>query len=267
MMPAVSKTRYRQTCAAGFLLTDTGYSPGFTRATHVHDLAEFCFVLDGRLLETVGPSSLPALRFDMTFKPAGVAHRSEASGNGARCLVIEVPTSRLKPDEALARRLDAPVFFGNGVLAPLGLRVYRELRSGDELSPLVIEGTALELLAEASRAPRIATVRSPPWMEKVRELLHDCFTQALSQADIARAVGVHPVHLAQVFRREHDCTIGQYIRQLRVNCVRQQLAVTDRPLAEIALASGFCDQGHMTRTFKRLTGTTPGNYRRHPTAA
>jgi AraC-like DNA-binding protein len=42
----------------------------------------------------------------------------------------------------------------------------------------------------------------------------------------------------------------------------RRLADTDQPLAEIALACGFCDQSHLTRTFRRRTGLTPGAWRR-----
>jgi AraC family transcriptional regulator len=251
---------------AGFLLTDTGYSPGFARSWHVHDTPEFCFVFDGAFRETVGRTELPGRRLDLSFKPAGEVHCSEAGRTGARCLVIEVPPSRISAADGLARALDAPLSFQNGALADLGLRLVREMGITDELAPLVIEGIALELLAQASRSRRAAaSVRCPPWMNAVRQLLHDCFARRLGLSEIAASVGVHPAHLAQVFRRVHGCTIGEYLRLLRVDHARRQLAGSERTLADIAFASGFCDQGHFTRTFKRLTGATPGQYRRQPT--
>jgi AraC family transcriptional regulator len=78
---------------------------------------------------------------------------------------------------------------------------------------------------------------------------------------IADSVAVHPVHLVRTFRRFYRSTVGEYLRRLRIEFASQQLAGTDTPLADIALASGFADQCHFTRTFKRLTGLTPARYR------
>jgi len=266
MILAVPKVRYKRACVAGFVLTDTGLPTGFSLSNHAHELAEFCFVLDGCLVETVGRRTLSARRLDATFKPAEIPHSSDVGRAGARCLVIEVPVARLGPDDAATYGLHAPKFFGKGILAPLGLRVYHELSVVDDLSTLVVEGVALQLMAQASRGKRrTRSVKSPPWMVVVDDLLHDCFNKPLSHNDIAQAVGVHPDSLARIFHREHDCTIGEYIRRLRVRCVRQHLSASDRTLAEIAFLCGFCDQAHMTRIFKRLEGITPATYRGHPT--
>jgi AraC family transcriptional regulator len=83
----------------------------------------------------------------------------------------------------------------------------------------------------------------------------------LSLSQQAACVGVHPVHLAREFRRFYHCTIGDYIRQLRIKFACEKLVQSDLPLSEIALASGFFDQSHFTRTFKQLTGKTPQAYR------
>ena len=72
---------------------------------------------------------------------------------------------------------------------------------------------------------------------------------------------MHPVHLAREFRRFQRCTIGEYIRQLRIERACRQLHASDEPLATIASAVGFSDQSHFSRTFKRLIGMTPAGYR------
>ena len=79
--------------------------------------------------------------------------------------------------------------------------------------------------------------------------------------EIAKCVGVHPVHLCRAF---HDCygqTIGEFVRELRMRWASQQLALAERSLATVAVEAGFCDQSHFNRTFKRLTGMAPGQYR------
>ena len=80
----------------------------------------------------------------------------------------------------------------------------------------------------------------------------------LPLADVARRVGVHPVHLARTFRRVHQITFAGYVRHVRIEFARRELAASDAPLGDIAVAAGFCDQSHFSRLFKRYTGLTPG---------
>ena len=91
----------------------------------------------------------------------------------------------------------------------------------------------------------------------MNELLRARFSESLTLNTIAASAAVHPVHLVRTFRRFHQSTVGEHLRRLRIEFASQQLADTDAPLADIALASGFADQSHFTRTFKRLTGLTP----------
>jgi AraC family transcriptional regulator len=59
----------------------------------------------------------------------------------------------------------------------------------------------------------------------------------------------------------HGCTVGDYIREVRVAFARRQLTTTDLPISGIALSCGFFDQSQLTRAFKRVTGRTPAAYR------
>ena len=133
----------------------------------------------------------------------------------------------------------------------------------DSLSPLAMEGLALELMAEASREANGAPeTTAPRWLLQVREQLHAQFAESLSLEEIARPAGVHPMHLIRTFRRHYGCTIGEYLRQLRVDFAARRLTASETPLAEIALEAGFSDQSQFTRTFKQITGLTPAQFRR-----
>jgi AraC family transcriptional regulator len=132
----------------------------------------------------------------------------------------------------------------------------------DDLSPLAMEGLALELLVAASRHPvSITEHRVPAWLRRVTDMLQDRFAETFSLADLAATVEVCPDHLARVFRRYQGCTVGEHVRRLRVDFARRRLASSDATLVEIALAAGFTDQSHLTKTFKQHTGMTPGEFR------
>lgn len=65
----------------------------------------------------------------------------------------------------------------------------------------------------------------------------------------------------RVFAREVGRTPSQYVLQARVEAVRHQLDRTDRGLKQIAAACGFASADVMRRSFARLVGITPGQYR------
>jgi AraC family transcriptional regulator len=91
--------------------------------------------------------------------------------------------------------------------------------------------------------------------------IHERFTENLTLEQIASEVGVHPVHLASVFRQKYHCTVGEYIRELRIEYACREITKGEKPLVTIALEAGFANQGHFSGNFKRLTGFTPTSYR------
>jgi AraC family transcriptional regulator len=142
------------------------------------------------------------------------------------------------------------------------MRLYHEARRQDDLSALVIEGLVLEILAEASRSEYCFSDGKPPrWLEQAREIIHAHFSEQLSLSSIAGSVGIHPVHLARSFRQYYNCTVGDYVRRTRIEFTCHRISASDATLAEISSAAGFFDQSHFAKTFKQLTGMTPGNYR------
>jgi AraC family transcriptional regulator len=149
-----------------------------------------------------------------------------------------------------------------GPYAGLTLRLYREFRRNDEVSPLIVEGLVLEILGEACRTASANEPGTPPWLRKARDILRDRYREPPRPAELADDVGVHPLHLARVFRRKYGCTLGEYVRRLRVECACRELARPGRSLVEVALEAGFCDQSQFCRVFKQHVGLTPSQFRR-----
>jgi len=132
----------------------------------------------------------------------------------------------------------------------------------DTASPLAIEALALEIAAHLIRDGERCTKLTPPlWLRRVKQRLDEDFRETPSLAELARIGDVHPTHLCRHFRRHYYATIGEYLRQRRVDAAIQLLSRTTLSLTEVALESGFSSHAQFCTIFKRATGTTPGYFR------
>ena len=248
---------------SGLNLTDTSFAPGLKLPKHSHENAHFCLLLQGQFTETCNNRTLECKPMSLSFLGAGEAHSDHFHGPGVRCFIIDVGPGWIEHAREYGVRLYGSANYEGGLLSHLALKTHREFCKGDKPSQLAIEGLGLELLAEASRHPNSKLDHSAPvWLNQAREMLHAHFSESLTHTQIANSVGVHPVHLAREFRRHFRCTIGGYVRRLKVEHACLQLSASTASLHQIALEAGFFDQSHFARTFKQIMGVTPANYRR-----
>ncbi|MEW6130407.1 MAG: AraC family transcriptional regulator [Acidobacteriota bacterium] len=245
----------------GLTLTETVYNSNLKLPHHSHEQAYFCLVLKGSYTESYGRKSRICKRATLVFHPADEPH-ADHFHSLSHCFNIQMNEGWVARMRPYPLELNEPQNFQGGLLPHLAMRLYQEFRQADELSSLIVEGIALEMMGEAGRnsIKKFSEV-PPPWLSEARDLLHEHFTEHLSLREQAEVVGVHPVHLAREFRRFYHCTVGDYVRRLRIEFACEKLAKSDAPLSEIALAAGFFDQSHFTRTFKQYTGNTPQHYR------
>jgi len=180
---------------------------------HSHERAHLCFVLDGQYQGTGSALDAIRRRGDVLFQPSGFEH-AELHGTAGTHLLIELAPSWLDrvatSRGALSMPADLP---GSGFVAS---QVHRELREDGATSTLVVEGLLLELLGRTLQVSARSR-RDPPLHRRVRDVLHDRYTERLDLDELAAVFGVHPVHLARSSREHHGCTIGEYVRRLRVD--------------------------------------------------
>lgn len=225
---------------------------------HEHELAYVTLVLHGDYLEG-DRGKLDDLRpFTAVFNPAGTAHSTIIGPAGASFFTIELREENLRQ---LGIELPQRTTFDRGAGALLwpGLRLYSAFKA-QTADPLVLEAHVLEMLGAISGfdAPENP---APRWFGRVKDRLHEGFREPLRMRDLAHDAGVHPVHLARVFRKHEKRTPGEYQQHLQVRAACELLRNPEWPLAIIAAECGFSDQSHFTRVFRRMVGTTPGRFR------
>jgi AraC family transcriptional regulator len=226
---------------------------------HRHELAYVTVVLDGDYLEG-DRGKVDELRpFTAAFNPSGAQHATVIGPAGASLFTIELRDEYLR---RLGVRLPVQTEFDRGAGAMLwpGLRLYSAFKTRTA-DPLALESHVLELLA-AITGFACGEKSAPGWLGRVKERMHEEFRDNLRMRGLAGDAGVHPVHLARVFRVQERRTPGDYLQQLRVRAACHLLRNQDYPLALIAAECGFADQSHFTRVFRKFTKTTPARFRR-----
>jgi AraC family transcriptional regulator len=256
----------RRLSAAGLLLSERTYPPRLEIPPHTHERPNLCVTLQGGYTETCAGKVWTCTPRALFLRPRGEPHADRFGEAGGRVFGIELGSGwpdRLGPDR---RALERPAAF-EGLCTGLARKLHHEFRLDDSAASLIVEGLVLAILGEVCRSAAPAAVGGAPvWLRRARDLLHDRYTQPPGLAALAADVGVHPLHLARVFRRAYGCSVGEYVRRLRVEFACRELARPGRSLVEIALRAGFCDQSQFCRTFKRHVGLTPSQFRREALA-
>lgn len=246
-----------------FELSESVYAAHARLRPHAHARAYLGLVVRGAHRETAGAQERSCGPATVVFHPAAERHANEFSPSGGRIFRLEMDDEWLTRLRDCGATLDRPAESHRGPLSQIASRMFAEFRARDGVSSLMIEGLALEFATRVIRARDAATAgRAPTWLADVVEVLHARAADDIRLDDLARVAGVHPAHLNRVFRIRHGCSVGEYLRRLRVDLAARELAASQTPIADIASAMGFADQSHFSRVFARLTGLTPGRYRR-----
>jgi AraC family transcriptional regulator len=102
-----------------------------------------------------------------------------------------------------------------------------------------------------------------PWQEsRAKEFIAANLSKAISLQDIADECGLSLAHFSRAFRTSVGMTPHGWLQTRRIARAKDLLLNSQLDLADIALACGFADQSHFTRTFSRMNGDGPGAWRR-----
>ena len=246
---------------SGLRLSERTYAAHFKTPRHSHPEAYFCLILDGISTQSFGSKSRVREPLTTTFYPPNELQSEAFGGGGGRIFNIEVDSRWLHHFREHSVIGDESKGFQGGAVGWLMSKLYHEFRRLDQASALMIEGLTFEIIGEASRRSAPHRSHTSLWLSQARDILHDQFSSNLTLAGIAKMVAVHPVYLATSFRKKYHCTMGEYRQRLRIEFACRELAKSEYSLAQIAMAAGFANQAHFSKTFKRLTGMTPASYR------
>ncbi len=130
-----------------------------------------------------------------------------------------------------------------------------------EQPPTQTTGTPAETLSATGNRQAVRGL-SRRALSRANSFMLDRLGERITLADVASAACVSRAHFARMFRLSTGHTPMAYLMLLRIERAKLLIADGDRPICDIAIALGFCDQSHFSRVFRRATGLPPKSYAR-----
>ncbi|GDY11642.1 AraC family transcriptional regulator [Planctomycetota bacterium] len=251
--------------------------PYFPFAWHQHPEIELTLIERGRGLRYVGDSIETYGPGDLVLLGSQLPHtwQSDPGGGSVAAVVIQFRPGDLVlpvPETAGLATLFTRAGRGLAVCDPALAEAVRGIAA--ESSTLARLGRFLRLLAalQSETATRPLALAASEAIDhrderlaKVLALCHGQARRRLSVAEAARCAGLSSTGFSRWFRQRTGRTFVGHLAAVRISLMSRELIETDRPIAGIALRCGFSSLTNCNRTFARLMGCTPGEYRNRRT--
>lgn len=244
----------------GLTLTDTEYTHDWVD-WHYHENAYFTFILDGLVLEGNKKETYHCSTGSLLFHNWQESHYNSKPPGFTRGFHIELEHSWLNNLDLDISRVQGSLNIADPQVKVLLYKIFRESKVGDAACNPAIQSLLVEALSRLNGYENDTRKALPPWVMRLKELMHDTPATDWTLTTLAETVGVHPVHLSRSFTQYFRCTLGQYLRMVKIQRALTLLPAKNRSLTDIALECGFADQSHFIRCFKEVYQTTPSDFR------
>jgi len=249
--------KIRERTFGGILTTETVFPEGFDSDWHYHQNPHYSHILSGGSKEVRGGVAQWQKPGDGLYYYPGISHQNLQYQPGTRIFNIELESSFFK-EHGLDMPAEEQMFSDRVKVNSMGLlKILKEHYWQDAHSRIAVEQRCVELITSTP------VVRNdyPDWTRKIIEIVNDCWDHSWSLAEFSGLLEIHPVTLSKYFSKYFKCTLGDYIRQIKVDRALKLIRSSRLSLTEVAYECGFADQAHFIRTFTLLTGIRPREYR------
>lgn len=138
-----------------------------------------------------------------------------------------------------------------------GLIIYSKVPLRDRRGRIIgIAGIHRDLRGQRALSPIVGR------MARAVAVMHDRYAHAVRIAELAAAARLSRSQFDRQFRKLFGTTPREYLQRVRISAACRLLEDTDQKTTQIALATGFYDHSHFSRTFRRIMGSCPLVFRR-----
>jgi AraC family transcriptional regulator len=241
----------------GIVASKTGYKNDYNQSIHYHANPHLSFILNGALTERKQNQTQLKTTKDILFYHSGELHQTISLTPTTQNLNLEIDALFLSNYEISENDLRLAVHENIGSHLFM-IKLFTELNFNDELAQTSLSALLLQFVSETN----CKDYKQINWCLKLQEILNDEWNHNHSLDELSLKLGVHPVTISKHFSKYFGCTLGEYVRKVRIVRSLEMIKSTTYSLSEIAYICGFSDQSHFIRTFKHLTGLNPKTFQK-----
>lgn len=223
-------------------------------AVHAHAKPYLCLLATGVYEEESNTSHIITTG-DVLYRTANYEHANHFSNQDSICLNIEIDN-----EEELRHHHDFKLPT-HGSKQKSSLETYKLLYafknevSNDLLNIYCFESMLSHVDEEIGKGDL-------QWIQQVKERIQDDPLTAISLQELSLTFGLHPNYIVRKFKGVTGMKLSEYLTKIRLEYSISNLVLTEESLTNVALMSGFYDQSHFNKNFKRYLQTTPKVFRK-----
>lgn len=206
--------------------------------------------------------------------PAGTRDRLTWSGPSTRIVLVMEPRFLARSLEDTAHLEDVELIMHWNLrdrhIQSLILALHADLQDGSPAGPLYGESLAVALghyliRRHSTRLEKAVTAfrgRLPALrLNRVLDFMNENLARDLRLSELSQVAGVSSHYFCHVFKESTGLTAYQYVLRLRIERAKNYLRDPKMTLAMAGEATGFADQSHFSKVFRRMAGVTPAQFR------
>lgn len=258
-----------------FLFEHYQFAPGpiVPLPPHAHEAIQFCLNSGSggryryrRAYHAFASGSLTVVNSGEAHAPGYQGHFETPTS--FRMLYIEPAQLHQLARDLHGRPVDEPYFSSLILRADSpAQRLLQQAHRTLETNPANLETDLWLLLFQASllqhhvkdRLPQRTWTDDQPALRRVREYLHQNVPTKITLTELADIACLSEYHLCHAFSQRFGVAPHQYLTQLRVDKAKR-LLLAGTPVSDVARQTGFYDNSHLLRHFRRIVGVLPSRY-------
>ncbi len=238
-----------------YLLSIVNFRTSAPEDWHYHENTHLSLVLQGGSRESRKKEDIQLTPGRVMLYNEGELHSNRYTTFPSKHLIVELKKDFHETSSLNTNYFSKPNIDNIDVYLSL-LNIYNELRLDDIYSKETIDFSFNQLLKSDKNSSYI-----PVWMDHLKEVIEDRWDEFIPLNDLATIFNVHPVTISKYFKKYYRCTLGDYMRKIKVEKAIFYLLNTSKSISEISDICGFTDQSHMIKVFKMYIGFLPNHFR------